>query len=208
MPKKPGGQSGTKHPLTSFEKAMRKRALYSDPLTVDLGGGNYAEVIWYELGQPDRDTLRMEAIDAVSRRHHGHLIQARAQSKDWTEFAWSLPAGEIENLIDNEHDSRLLFAVMRDAKNPKRRALPMTEIRKISPELQESLANLYNLWTDSISPDRMTPEDIDALWDEVKKKPEDLLDICTRYGYKTALAFVAISAERLAMYEIEKSSDT
>ena len=70
------------------------------------------------------------------------------------------------------------------------------------------MAKLYDLWVDTISPDRMTPEDIEALWEAVKKKPGDLLDICTRYGYRTALAFITISAEQLAMYETEKSSDT
>jgi hypothetical protein len=204
---KPGGHNPEEHPLTSWEKAMQSRPLHSDPLTVDIGGAEPAEIVFRELSQPERDTLRMEAIDAVSSRMREHLIAAAKRGKGWEDFQWETPAGELETLIDNEQDVRILYQVVRDPKT-KRRVGTMQQMRSVSPEIQSHVANLYNEWCLTINPDSMSLENQEHLWDAVKKNSEGYLSTYAQYGYKTAFALLHTLASLPKMSEIERFSDT
>jgi hypothetical protein len=142
----------------------------SDPVELEINGYKTA-VVFRELPQSMIDKLRAQSIA------HWEIERRRRES----EGEWRDVQTDLDSLRANRLDLLMLKAACLDPQSHKPAfSLEFLE-NKLTPDAQEFLAIKYEEFRQGLSPDRVTPELVDAFIEDCKKK--DLAELWTRYGF-------------------------
>lgn len=192
---------GSKYAIGSLEQALSADPLLSPELVWEVAGRE-VRVIFRELPQAQIDRLRMAAIQYVE--------QERAR-REGDGASWRDVQSDLDVLRANRLDLLMLHAAMLDPRTMGPACSLEWLEKRLSPELQEHLARAYHQWVQGISPDAVTTEMVDHIFEEVKKKRDDpMLPVWlwTRCGYRMLTGCMLYMADLYENYRTAQSSGT
>ena len=153
----------SKSPITTLEAALlasESEPEFSPRKEFEFRGHKVA-VVFRHLSQTRLDRLALTAQQELEEERR------RRELKDE-------PWRDAEAILDRWHKNRWdllqLHAAMRDADHPKREAAPLQLLeRHLDPDTHAFLAEAYEQWKAGLSLAGVTPEDIKAFREAVKK---------------------------------------
>ena len=154
-------------PQGGLEALLSSKAIISEPVTCEHGGESKT-VIFRELSNDQKQSIMTFALQ--------HVEDKRREQEEDGKGAWRDAEADRDVLIGEERELMMLQAAMLD---PKTRgpACSLEWLRKrMGTQLAKRLGDRYNIFEQSIDPDKISDEAIAGVIDAVKKKtPIDLL---------------------------------
>lgn len=201
--------------LTSLEAALRGVQRENSALTAPVMASVYSPEVFYdghgmrfsvvfrELSEGYKQLLRYRAISEVE--------SLRRQHEESGGFEWRNADMAIEELRNNTWDRLLLFEAMRDPEDHAKPACDWFWVeQKLPSEVVGYLMTKYREWEQTLSPDAITPKQVEEFVEELKKNSDDLTPIYLwqRHGSAILWACALYMAGLLRTYQTDSSSDT
>lgn len=183
----------------ALELALSADRILSPPFDLKLGNGQTVSVRFRELSDLTKGELRLQAIGWVETRRRAVESEIGHELRDIQ--------AELEAERCRRWDLLLVHAALVDAENPEQEACSLMIMEhRLDPTARVYLSTKYQEFEESVDPNKVTPEMVEELVEELKKKQLSPTVCWRRYGSAALWSCLHYMADQLLKSQGEQST--
>ena len=171
----------------------------SPPLEVKLASGRTIRVCFRRVSDRRKQLLRAKAVAWVEQARRAAEAEDGVEIRD-AQAVW-------EEIRDARWELLLLHAALRDPDDPDKEPISLRDFElAATSDLIETLGIKYREFERGLDIDQITPQQIEDVIEELKKKPLSLVELWQQYGFAILAASLLTLVSQLPESETKKSS--